>query len=369
MGPDAQRLAPRHDPWPQFLLAERSSVRRYTVAVGLAAASLVAVQLLQLLEKSHFSSLALTSVVLSAVYGGRGPALLDTAITTLGIDLLFTEPRFMVFDNWVGVVDTVVYVFVGLLIAEIVARLRDAYRAGVAKQAELLEANRSREQVLAIVSHDLRSPLSVVLMGAASLGKALPEGQRQAVERIERAARQMSRLVEDLLDAVRIEKGQFRVAPALHDVVPILHDAIEDARAAAQAKAMQLSLDVPPGKHLANWDKERISQVLANLLGNAIKFSPQGGPVTLALRPHEDGGFAISVSDCGPGIPEAQLPRLFERHWQARETAHHGTGLGLFITRGIVDAHGGRIDVRSRPGGGSVFTVYLPGVGGPSAKA
>lgn len=368
MGHDAQRLAPRHDPWPQFLLAERSSARRYTVAAGLAIVSLLAVQLLQPLEKSHFSSLALTSVVLSAVYGGRGPALLDTAITSLGIDILFTEPRFKIFDSWVSVVDALVYLFVGLLIAEIVARLRDAYRAGAARQAELVKANRSREEVLALVSHDLRSPLSVVLMGAASLGKALPEGQRPAVERIERAARQMSRLVEDLLDAVRIEKGQFRVTPALQDVVPILQDAIEDARVAAQAKAMQLVLDVPPGEHLASWDKERISQVLANLVGNAIKFSPQGGTVTLSLRPHEGGGFRISVSDFGPGIPEAQLPHLFERHWQARETAHHGTGLGLFITRSIVDAHGGRIEVRSRPGEGSVFTVYLPGVGGRPAK-
>lgn len=343
----------------RFLLAERGVARRYGAALLLAGVSLLLVHFLQAVEKAHFSSLALTSVVLTAIYAGRGPALLDTAITAIGIDYLFSEPRFVAFDSWVSTIHIVVHALVGLLIAEIVARLRDAYRALRLEHAQTLLAKRAREDVLAVVSHDLRSPLSAILLSAEYLRRLTQGNPQEIAAGVERSARQMSRLIEDLLDAVKIEKGRFRIEPAPHDLAPILEDALQGVRGAAQAKGIRLGLRMPEGGHVVRCDRVRIAQVLSNLLGNAVKFSPEGAAVEVELHADTD-GVRIAVRDCGPGIPEEELPRIFGRYWQAKGTAHHGTGLGLFISKSIVEAHGGCIEVVSSAGAGSTFTVVLP---------
>jgi signal transduction histidine kinase len=169
----------------------------------------------------------------------------------------------------------------------------------------------------------------------------------------------MSRLIEDLLDVVRIEKGRFSIQPAEHDLAALLEQALHDVEAPAQAKAVQLHCTRPQGDYGLRCDGARVSQVLANLLGNAVKFSPEGAVVEVELQPGAT-HLAVKVTDRGPGIAESDLPRVFTRYWQAKETAYKGTGLGLFIAKGIVEAHGGRIDVHSRPGQGATFTVVLP---------
>jgi len=345
--------------WERFVRAERSVALRYGVAVLLAAASLLLATLFRGLEKADISSLALASVVLSAIYGGRGPALLDTAITAVGIDYLFTEPLYAAFNSWASAIYIVVHGLVGLLIADIVARLRDAYRDLRLEHEETVLAKRAREDVLAVVSHDLRSPLSAILLGAEYLKQATSGEPREIAGGVERSGRQMSRLIEDLLDAVRIEKGQFRLEIARHDLGEILNDALRETEAAAQAKGVRLVRAVPPGRHELDCDRGRLAQALANLLGNAVKFSPEGAAVQLELHP-EPGRVRLVVRDWGPGIPEDELPLIFGRYWQAQGTAHQGTGLGLFIAKSIAEAHGGRIEVDSRPGAGSVFSLYLP---------
>ncbi|WP_375754580.1 ATP-binding protein [Corallococcus exercitus] len=230
--------------------------------------------------------------------------------------------------------------------------------------AEAGEAARAREDVLAVVSHDLKNPLSTVRLGTGVLARrldALPEGaalQRQ-VAAIDRAAAHMQDLITRLLDAARLDAGQPLVMDRHPEPVePLTVDALSLVEPQAQGKGVQLRHQLVPGLS-ASCDRPRILQVLANLLGNAVKFTPPGGTVTVTATP-DAGAVRVSVRDTGPGIPKAHQARLFQRHWQARDTAHQGSGLGLYIACGIITAHGGRLWVDSDEGAGTTFTFTLP---------
>jgi signal transduction histidine kinase len=351
-------------PLERFVLTERGPVRRYCAAVALALGSLLLVHLLNLVEGTQLSSLAVASVVLSALYGGLGPALLDAAITAIGIDYYYSEPLAAVFDSWTSLTRVLTYAGIGVLIAGVVASLRDAHRRLHRQLAEVERAKLARDNMLAIVSHDLRSPLSAVLLGIAYVKRALAEGKALdscggVLDAIHRSADSMTRLVDDLLDAARIEAGRFTLERKEQRLVPILQDAVESGRLAAASRHIDIDFEAPAGKYVLHCDRQRVAQVLANLIGNAAKFSPEGARVRVRLR--EDGEWlCIEVRDWGPGIAPAHLPHIFSRYWQAADKAHLGTGLGLFIARTIVESHGGRLEVESRLGEGSTFSVRLP---------
>lgn len=350
-------------PWKRFLLAERSAPHRYLAAAVIACGFLGLAHLVKLLEGTPLSSMAMVSVVLSALYGGMGPALLAAAISAIGVDYFFAGPLHTLFDSWASLVRILTFGAVGFLIGSIVGSLRNAYRELHAQHRQTEAARRARESMMAIVSHDLRSPLSVVLLGigyvrrAASEGRSL-EGMMGALDAVHRAADSMRRLVEDLLDAAKIESGRFSIEPARQRLLPILQDAVDVGGLAADAKRMRVTLEVPEGEHPVHCDRQRLTQVLANLIGNAVKFSPEGAQVEVRLL-DEGEWLRIEVRDWGPGIAQEHLPHVFARYWQATDTAHLGTGLGLYIAKNIVESHGGRIEVQSEPGRGSVFSVYL----------
>ncbi len=221
-------------------------------------------------------------------------------------------------------------------------------------------ATEARQELLAVVSHDLRNPLSAVLMATQILLEepSAPADVRVTVGRIRRAADRANRLVEDLLDIGAIESGRFTVQLSTHALGPLLEEALEASRAAADEAALRLELEPPPPMEV-RCDRGRILQVLGNLVGNAIKFTPRGGRVTVraARRARE---AVVSVRDTGPGMPEESLPRVFDRYWQAAHAGRGGAGLGLAIAQGLVRAHGGSIWVESRVGAGSTFSFTLP---------
>jgi signal transduction histidine kinase len=350
----------------RFVLAQRGAPLRYGVAVVLAVGSLLLVHLLNLVEGTQLSALAVASVVLSGLYGGLGPALLDAAITAIGIDYYYSEPLARVFDSWSSLFRVLTYAAIGALIAGVVASLRDAHRRLHTQLQEVEQAKRARENTLAIVSHDLRSPLSAVLLGIAYVRRAAAEGNSLqslagALDAIQRSADSMRRLVDDLLDAARIESGRFSIEPARQRLLPIVEDAVHAARLAADAKRMRIELKAPEDEYIVHCDRQRLLQVLSNLIGNAVKFSPEGAPLEVRLGA-EGEWLRIEVRDSGPGIAQEQQPHVFTRYWQATDTAHLGAGLGLFIAKTIVESHGGRISVESEPGRGSTFTVHLPKV-------
>ena len=229
------------------------------------------------------------------------------------------------------------------------------YRASV-------HASQLRDQVLGVVAHDLRNPLSAIVFEAASLRRHGPEPERrsqESVQAIQRAARHMDRLIQDLLDVALMESGQLTIKPAPLSVRKLIVEVVEMQKSLASSSSLELRIDVDRDVPDIWGDRDRLLQVFENLIGNAIKFTNAGGGVTVgaATRNRE---VVFWVADTGCGIPSEHMPRVFDRFWQATRAARQGAGLGLPITKGIVEAHGGRIWVESTPGRGTTFSFTIP---------
>jgi signal transduction histidine kinase len=223
----------------------------------------------------------------------------------------------------------------------------------------------TRDQFMGMVCHDLRTLLGGIALQAALLKRGSAEdetGRRaaQAAEKIQRYTARMNRLIGDLVDVTSIEEGRIRVAPALQDATALVRESVEAFQPLAAAQGISLDVEIRGNTLMAKFDHERILQVLANLLANAIKFTPAGGRISLRVEPMAP-DVRFSVVDTGSGIPSHQLEVVFERLWQARGEERRGLGLGLYISRNIVEAHGGRIWAESQPGKGSTFSFTLPG--------
>ena len=229
------------------------------------------------------------------------------------------------------------------------------------KQAELIAA--TREEVLGVVAHDLRNPLSLIVTTTELLQEEDLERDRrkQVLDIAMRAGKQMNRLIGDLLDTVHMQSGKFSLDLEAVDVCGILRQADETFRPIARKRRIRLRSQCPDGPIWVRGDSFRISQLLGNLLGNALKFTPDGGSVTYGGT-LSGGEVTFYVTDTGPGIAPEQMTHLFEQFWQARNDKR-GVGLGLTIAKGIVDAHGGRIWCDSTLGAGSTFSFTLPVMG------
>ena len=224
---------------------------------------------------------------------------------------------------------------------------------------EAEEAVRAREEVLAIVSHDLRSPLTTIQLSTSWLRETAPDELRQELSAMEMAAGRMERMIRDLLDAVRLERGKLVVNPEPLSPATLLEDVASSHRAEAAEKNLTLVVDCDEAVPDVNADRDRLLQVFGNLVGNAIKFSPPRRSIVIGARATDD-AVEFEVSDEGPGIGQSDLPHVFDRHYQARSTAHLGTGLGLAIAKGIVESHGGTMWVDSAPGEGARFRFTIP---------
>lgn len=230
----------------------------------------------------------------------------------------------------------------------------------------LQEAVRWREELLATVSHDLKTPLMVVKLNAELLLRDTrsPEEERRRYGRrqlqiVLRAVEQIHGLIAGLLDRARIQGTPLSLERQPLPVAELFQEALDMLWPLALAKQQMLGVEVAPGLPRVSADRARILQVLANLLGNAIKFTPPGGTIT--LRASQEGGMVrISVRDSGPGISPEGVPHLFERFWRATSAVERGTGLGLSIAKSIVQTHGGAIWVETEDGAGSIFCFTLP---------
>jgi PAS domain S-box-containing protein len=229
-----------------------------------------------------------------------------------------------------------------------------------------VRATRLRDEVLGIVAHDLRNPLAAITMQAAALQRQGSQPERrdqEGSERILQAANRMSYLIRDLLDVTLIEAGRLGIDSSRVPTRKLLVDFVEAQRPLASSASLELQLEVTSELPDVRADQHRLLQVLENLVGNAIKFTPRGGRVTVGAIPRQH-EVLFWVADTGCGIPPEGLPHVFDRFWQARKGASQGAGLGLPITRGIVEAHGGRIWVESSAGCGSKFFFTIPAARG-----
>jgi PAS domain S-box-containing protein len=235
-------------------------------------------------------------------------------------------------------------------------------------------ATRARDEVMAIVVHDLRNPMNTILTSATIIGDslekqaekgvggfnpALSADLKTCVEAIQSSIKTMDRLIYDLLDVSRMEAGSFSIQQKHVDVGALLEETLKMFESQARAKTITVSADTPTSLPPVSGDRDRLEQVLSNLLGNAFKFTPEGGRVIIRAR-KVDASVQIMVEDSGPGIPAADLPRIFDSYWRGDRASRDGAGLGLAICKGIIDAHGGNIWVESTVGRGTTFWFTVP---------
>lgn len=289
----------------------------------------------------------------------RGVALIGAAAIGVGSISGFVQQ--IPLASWVAdVLGLLIIIFLAVLLAR--QRLTLAHHARVIEEGNwrLAEAQQQLQIFIAAVTHELRQPLTTIVGYAQvlqrHLGTDLSEPDRRALDAIIEAVWRMRRISTDLHDAARLGAGQFTLQPTPVDLVEVVREVMDAERVSAGRH--QLALDAPerlPGR----WDRERIAQVVAILIDNAVKYSPAGSEVRAVLRQEPD-GVLLAVTDQGSGMSGDQQAQLFQPFTRVGETALVGSGLGLFIAKGIVESHGGRITVQSEPGRGSTFTVRLP---------
>ncbi len=368
-----------------------SSLARYGIAILTVAVALAFALVLRLRLDPAVSSPFLAAVTVSALYGGVGPALLATALSIAVSHYFFFAPLYdLAFDETglfkLIMVRIAIFLVTALLITLVAAARKraederarlfeleqaarfeaeEARRDAEAARADAEQANRAKDQFLATLSHELRSPLSAVLTWAQLLRRGILDAvkTRRALDTIEHSTKLQVRLIEDLLDISRIDSGKLTVEMETIDVAAVLRTAIESTQATADAKRIGLRLDAGPGVAAARGDPARLQQVFGNILANAVKFTPEDGSVTTVLR-RAGAMWEITIRDTGIGIAPDELPHVFDRFHQADTSTtrrHRGLGLGLAIARHLVTLHDGEITAES--GGenaGSAFRITLP---------
>ncbi|MFP2923818.1 PAS domain-containing protein [Pyxidicoccus sp. 3LG] len=255
---------------------------------------------------------------------------------------------------------------------DITARKRLELELEKAKQAAE-NAARAKSEFLTVMSHELRTPLTLILgpLGSllASRASELPEKVRGDLERIHGNAARLFQLVDDILDHQKLEAGQLRIDRQPLDAAACVAGIVEDARPAASVRGLEVSFETGTELGAVMLDGRKFEKIVVNLLGNALKFTPSGGRVTVSLRRAED-DLVLGVRDTGPGIPQDKQELIFQRFQQLDSSAtrkHEGTGMGLAIVKELTELMGGHVAVRSEPGEGACFLVKLPGAGVASA--
>ncbi len=224
-------------------------------------------------------------------------------------------------------------------------------------RAEAERTAKARDEVLAVVAHDLRNPLNTVQLAVETLGQ--PEQLARGTQLIRRAVKQMQGLIDDLVDAASIRASRLRITTGAFSPVALAREVADDFAGDATERGVSLVVQVDDAAAELRGDHARIRQALSNLVNNALKFTERGGSVTLRVLV-DPLQVRFEVADTGRGIAPQEVSKVFDRDWQSDETAHLGSGMGLYIAKGIIEAHGGEIKVVSALGQGSLFSVVLP---------
>jgi signal transduction histidine kinase len=231
------------------------------------------------------------------------------------------------------------------------------------RRHEALCARRLRDEALRVVSHDLTNPITTIRLAAWKWRMEATLESKHHISMILRAAKRMERLIYNLRDVSVVESGRpLGLNLELHEITAIMQEVHEGVEYLAAEKAIHMTFNVHETSLLIRADRDRLIRALTNLVDNAVKFTPRSGNVTVDCRA-ESSFVRFSISDSGPGIAADDLPRIFNLYWQAPETAHLGSGIGLAMVKRIIEQHGGTVGVKSTRGGGSTFVVALPLLG------
>ena len=232
-----------------------------------------------------------------------------------------------------------------------------------ALRASSQQIERLREEFAAIVAHDLRNPINAMLLQLEMLARGAADGAVtvpvSTLQKLRRSGERLTQMVNDLLDATRIEAARLSLQPQSVSLPDAVRNLVDRIRLTLGSHTVDVTVEGQPPRVAA--DPARLDQILTNLVENAAKYSEEGTPILIRIRP-EGAGARISVEDRGIGIANDELPKLFDRFYQAKRARQKksGLGLGLYITKGLVDAHRGQIRVESVPDRGSTFDVWLP---------
>jgi signal transduction histidine kinase len=295
-------------------------------------------------QQSNRHLVFLPTVMLVAWFGGFAAGFLSSALFAVALLAFYAQAVRASYD-------VVLFFLIAIAISALMESLRRA-------RARADAAAKDREQVLAVVAHDLRNPLTAITMASAALAHDAPGGAKQwrRLLAIDRSARRMEKLISDLVEATKIEQHGLQIATKEELVETIVNEIAESFAPLAREKRLALETSASLGGLTVSCDRERVLQVLANLVANALRFTPEGGCISLRTEVRED-TVRFEVKDTGPGIRPEDLPHIFDRYWNSDRK---GTGLGLYIAENLVRAHGGQIGVDSRPGVGATFHFTLP---------
>ena len=307
-------------------------------------------------------SIGLMLTILSSLLGGTGPGLLTSIITSLGIDYFFVEPLHSTFNDVSDFFHFGLFLFCSFVSSYLVGATRQfILRLEEARRQEELAKN-ERQHVLNVVAHDLRNPLAAITLNAEMINRKVPTDPQAAIslaQQIKNSAGRMNRIIQDLLDAAKINTSHFKIVEAPTGIDQLFTEMRIEAQEPAEKANVSLKMVDETNGKIFHCDQEQLLRALSNLISNAIKFSPPQSQV-LVTAADKSSTIEITISDQGSGIGPKDLPRIFERHWQAPDTAHRGTGLGLYIAKGIVEGHGGKIWVHKSSSDGTEFKVALP---------
>jgi signal transduction histidine kinase len=329
---------------------------RYSVAVALVGSALAARFVMLPANGGLAFNTFYPAVTAAVLLFGDGPGLLAIVLSATCAMYFFLPPyhSFAIGSRY--------FISLGffLLTCGLTCFLGHQLRAAVRVAQQAL---RARDEVLGFVAHDMRNPLSAIVMQAEFLKLSRGEqepGFRDAALSIHRSAEQVSRLIQDLLDVTRVEAGHVLVERSRVPVSQLISDAVEAQESIAAAASVDLRLEVARDVPDVWADRDRLLQVFGNLVGNALKFTPPGGHIRVGAAALNEDEVQFWVADTGAGIAAEDLPHVFDRFWQAHKGERRGTGLGLTIVKGIMEAHAGRIWVESALGMGTTFFFALP---------
>ncbi len=345
-------------------LRTRSTFRGYVAAVAIQSLLFIVSWKIRGESEVLFTLIYVFSGILIAVFGGRGAGILAGILAAFSVDYHYIHPVGSLFNT----AQSILFLIITLLIIQFtinaVQFLLELINHSEKARSELETAVHDREELLAIVAHDLRQPLAGLALKLQMSARNLNLGKILPTERLlsdgQRILDRMDFLIQDLLDGARIDSGKLNLVVDEGDLEAICMETFEFFIPEAARKDVKFEFHRPAETlNRIQFDALRISRVLSNLICNALKFTPAKGEVALSVRNVGSDSVEVRVRDTGPGISAEDVDHLFQRHWQAAETAHLGTGLGLYICRGIIDAHRGRIWYEPKLGGGATFCFQL----------
>jgi two-component system sensor histidine kinase KdpD len=338
-------------------------VKEYIAAiVGVAVLTIACWFLRPFIGYGSISLIYLLGVLLAGMMLNRGPVLLVAALSALSWNFLFIPPLFTLHIAKVeDALTFATYFIVAITVGGLTAQLKA--REHLAAQVQLAhESERLRKTLLECVSHELKTPLSAITAAGQELLRLISEaGQKQILEQLAteicHGSQRLNRVVNNLLDMNRLESGVIQPKREWCDVRELLQSAVEVERDSINGRDVRLA--VPSDLPLVLVDHTLIEQAVAKLLANAGAHTPSRLPIELDAA-YNSGQLKLSVSDRGPGITAESGDRVFEKFYRGDDRKTGGLGLGLSIARGFVEAHGGRLTVENRDGGGARFTISLP---------